>query len=118
MLYRFIALAFFAVFFASGTSAQEQSQEYEVPPSSSTYSDVPTISDEAMKSCVRLYNEAKWLADEIENTEVDQYSRKSVNAYNQKVDRHSGMIDRFNQECAGKQSEAAARAAQELNAGQ
>jgi hypothetical protein len=68
-----------------------------------------------MKACVKLYNEAKWLAEEIEDTQVDQYSRKSVNAYNKKVNQHSGMIDQFNRECAGKQSDAAARAARELN---
>ncbi len=98
----------------SAASAQEQ--EYEVPPSDSTSSGAPYISDEAMKECVRIYNEAKWLADEIDGGEVDQYSEVSVNAHNDKVARHTSMTEAFNRDCAGKQSESAYRAAQELNA--
>lgn len=114
----FLPLFVFILFATTNPAcAQEpdETQDYEVPPSSSTSTDVPSISDEAMKACVKLYNEAKWLAEEIEDTQVDQYSRKSVNAYNKKVNQHSGMIDQFNRECAGKQSDAAARAARELN---
>jgi hypothetical protein len=98
-------------------SAALAQQQYEVPPSDTTTSNVPYISDEAMKECVRLYNEAKWLAEEIGATQVDEYSQESVDAYNAKVARHSGMTDRFNSDCAGKQSESAWRAAQELNNG-
>ena len=46
-------------------------QTYQVPPSSSTRSNVPYISDEAMKQCVISYNKAKWLADEINVAYVD-----------------------------------------------
>jgi hypothetical protein len=88
-----------------------------VPPTESTSSSVPYISDEAMKECVRIYNEAKWLSDEIDSTEVDQYSEASVNAYNAKITRHANMLESFNRDCAGKQSESAYRAAQELNEG-
>jgi hypothetical protein len=70
-----------------------------------------------MKECVRIYNEAKWLSEELDRTEVDQYSEASVNAYNEKVTRHANMLDSFNRDCAGKQSESAYRAAQELNEG-
>jgi len=91
-------------------------QKYEVPPSSSTYESVPYISDSAMEQCVKLYNKAEWLSDEINSTQVDRYSQSSVNRYNQKVSRHSEMIDNFNSDCAGKQSESAYRAAQKLNA--
>lgn len=104
----FVSAALTAV---SGATAQE----YEVPPSDSTTSSVPYISDEAMKACVVLYNEAKWLADEIDAAAVNRYSQASVNAYNEKVSRHSTMTASFNNDCAGKQSESAWRAAQELN---
>ncbi len=88
---------------------------YEVPPSSSTSTHVPYISDQAMEACVKLYNEGEWLGDEIRSTQVDSYSRTSVDAYNNKVNRHSNMINAFNRDCAGKQSESAYKAAQKLN---
>jgi hypothetical protein len=90
-------------------------KEYVVPPTSSTFSSVPVISDEAMEACVKLYNEAEWLNEEIGNINVNQYSQESVNAYNSKVNQHSSMTSRFNNECAGKQSESARKAAQKLN---
>jgi hypothetical protein len=95
--------------------AQGAKKQYEVPPSSRTQSNVPYISDQAMQACVKLYNEAKWLSDELKATRVDRSSRSAVDTYNAKVRRHSGMIDTFNRDCAGKQSESAWRAAQELN---
>lgn len=91
------------------------SQPYEVPPSSSTSSHVPYISDQAMEQCVISYNEAKWLSDEIKRTQVNQYDQASITSYNDKVTRHASMIDAFNRDCAGKQSESAYKAAQELN---
>jgi hypothetical protein len=109
-----VAFALAALASVNGAAAQQQ---YEVPPSNSTTSDVPYISDEAMKQCVVLYNEAKWLDEEINSTQVDQHSQESVDAYNDKVSRHTSMIDAFNRDCAGKQSESAWRAAQELNQG-
>lgn len=96
-------------------SASASSRDYVVPPSSSTSANVPYISDEAMEQCVIIYNKAKWLGEEINRTSVNQYSKSSVNNYNAKVNRHSGMIDYFNDNCAGKQSESAYRAAQKLN---
>ncbi len=107
--------SFSVVLFSIITIASALSQTYEVPPSSSTYSHVPYISDEAMKQCIILYNKAKWLADEARSEHVDQYNQASVNAYNEKVKRHASMINYFNANCAGKQSESAYRAAQELN---
>ena len=98
----------------SGALAQDY-QEYEIPPSSSTTLSVPYISDVAMKECVRIYNEAKWLSEEIDGTEVNRYSQAAVNAYNAKVSQHANMTAAFNRDCAGKQSESAYRAAQELN---
>ena len=89
-------------------------RQYIEPPSS-TVSSAPVISDEAMKACVKLYNEAEWLNEEIGNTHVDQYSQKSVNAYNAKVNKHSNMTNVFNRDCAGKQSESACKAAKKLN---
>jgi len=91
-------------------------RQYEAPPSSSTSSrSVPYISDEAMEQCVKLYNEAKWLNEEIDNTYVNQYSQESVDTYNRKVNKHSNMINIFNRDCAGKQSYSAWKAAQRLN---
>jgi hypothetical protein len=88
---------------------------YEVPPSSATSSSVPVISDYAMEQCVILYNDAKDLKREMTSMYVDRYSQTSVNTYNNKVNRHSQMINQFNRDCAGKQSESAYRAAQKLN---
>ena len=68
-----------------------------------------------MERCVVLWNEAKWLGDEIDSTQVDQYSQASVDAYNEKVTDHTRMTNTFNRDCAGKQSESAYKAAQELN---
>ena len=90
-------------------------ETYEIPPSSSTALNVPYISDEAMIKCVKLYNEAKWLSENIQNTTVNEYSQESIDAYNKKITSHSNMIKIFNRDCAGKQSESAYRAAQELN---
>ena len=89
--------------------------EYKVPPSSTTHGHVPYISDEAMEQCVILYNQAEQLQYEISSTQVDNYSQYSVDNYNDKVRKHSHMINEFNQNCAGKQSESAYKAAQKLN---
>ena len=89
--------------------------EYKVPPSSTTYGSVPVISDRAMEACVKLYNHAEWLKDEINTLQVDRYSQNSIDNYNNKVARHSNMIHKFNNDCAGKQSRSAYEAAQKLN---
>lgn len=91
------------------------SKEYEIPPTSRTSANVPWISDAAMEQCVKIYNEAKWLGEEIDRTTVNQYSQTSVDLYNSKISRYSEMVDSFNRKCAGKQSESAYRAAQKLN---
>lgn len=91
------------------------SETYVAPPSGSTSSHVPYISDAAMEQCVKLYNEANWLEDEIDAAVVDKYSQASVNSYNQKINELSQMTNNFNKNCAGKQSESAHKAAQNLN---
>ncbi len=88
---------------------------YEVPPSRSTSSSVPWISDKKMEYCVKIYNEAKWLKNEMDGTQVNNYSQTSVDSYNNKVHNHTEMINYFNNNCAGKQSESAYKAAQKLN---
>ena len=88
---------------------------YEVPPSSTTSSNVPVISDQAMEACVKLYNEGKWLSNKINRIQVDRYSQTSVDNYNNEVNRHSHMMKKFNRECAGKQSRSAYEAAQRLS---
>ena len=96
--------------------AHAQGNVYIVPPSSSTSSNVPWISDEEMERCVVLYNEIEWLGDKISGMQVNQYSQDSVDLYNSKIDKHSSMVSQFNTKCAGKQSESAYRAARKLNA--
>ncbi len=88
---------------------------YEAPPSSSMRGNVPYISDAAMEECVKLYNKAKWLAETIDSTTPDSYSQSSIDSYNRKVNKHSQMIQSFNNDCTGKQSESAYRAAKKLN---
>ena len=90
-------------------------QRYEVPPTSSTSSRTPVISDAAMEQCVKLYNQAKWLAEEIDRTHVDNYNHAAVNSYNNKISSHSQMTNRFNRDCSGKQSRSAYEAAKKLN---
>jgi hypothetical protein len=90
-------------------------QRYEVPPTSSTGSHTPVISDAAMEQCVKLYNEAKWLGGDINSTQVDNYNSSSVNRYNSKIRQHTQMTNRFNSDCAGKQSRSAYEAAKKLN---
>lgn len=90
-------------------------QRYTAPPTSSTTGYVPVISDQQMEQCVEIYNQAKWLDEELSRTSVNQYSSYKVNAYNQKADKHRQLTSWFNQNCAGKQSQSACKAAQELN---
>ena len=104
-------LIIFVVMGIQGLSAQV----YKVPPSSTTSGSVPWIADDAMEACVKLYNEGKWLGEKINRIQVDKYSQSSVDTYNNKVNQHSKMINKFNQSCAGKQSKSAYDAAQKLN---
>ncbi|MDF1868399.1 MAG: hypothetical protein P1U70_26485 [Saprospiraceae bacterium] len=93
----------------------EAAETYVVPPTSSTHSSVPVISDVAMERCVKNYNEAKWLSEKIDTMAVNNYSQSAVNNYNEKVRLHSQMTSIFNRDCAGKQSRSAYEAAKKLN---
>ncbi len=95
------------------TLTQMFSQNYEVPPE--VRGNGIVISDAAMEECVKLYNETKWLNEEIDRTVVDQYNSYSVNAYNAKVNKANMMSQMFNRDCAGRQSQSAYEAAQKLN---
>lgn len=88
---------------------------YTSPPTSSTRGHVPVISDAKMEECVKLYNESKWLGDKLSSQYVNTYDSEEVNKYNRNVEKHSMMIKKFNNECAGKQSRSACEAAQKLN---
>ena len=88
---------------------------YKIPPTSSTSTNVPVISDEKMEECVELYNQGEWLGKKLANQVVDTYSQESVDTYNKEVKKHSSLVDKFNHECAGKQSRSACKAAQKLN---
>lgn len=96
-------------------SLAETAQRFVAPPTSTTTSYVPTISDEAMEECVKIYNEAKWIGKKLDVTVVDNYSKESVNAYNKMVAQHQQRQNRFNAQCAGKRSYSACKAAQKLN---
>lgn len=108
--FKYIALLFFLT--ASSTIT---AQNYVIPPSSSTRNHVPVISDDKMEQCVKLYNESVWLFEKIGRTQVNSYSQQSVDNYNAMVNKHSGMTNKFNTECAGKQSRSACEAARKLN---
>ncbi len=108
-----ISVALFMV-----VSSSVAAQSYIAPPTSSTRSHVPVISDEKMEQCVKLYNEAEWLSEKIDQTQVDNFNQESVDNYNQMVNEHSRMTDQFNAECAGKQSRSACEAAKKLNISQ
>ncbi|WP_216636832.1 hypothetical protein [Endozoicomonas ascidiicola] len=86
-----------------------------MPPTSSTMGYVPVISDEKMEQCVKLYNQSKQLSQKLRYTHVDNYSQKSVDDYNYMVNQQSRMTNKFNAECAGKQSRSACKAVQKLN---
>ena len=93
-------------------SSNAFSREYEMPPTSTTSGNTPWIPDVEMERCVKKYNEAKWLAEDIKKYKNSHYS---INSYNSKVTIHSEMIGYFNRNCAGKQSESAYRATHKLN---
>lgn len=105
-------IVFLSAFTASTTIT---AQSYVIPPTSSTHNHVPVISDEKMEQCVKLYNETVWLSEKIDGTQVNSYSQQSVDNYNAMIDRHSGMTNKFNIECAGKQSHSSCEAAKKLN---
>lgn len=105
-------IIFLSIFMVSPTLT---AQNYVIPPTSSTRNYVPVISDEKMEQCVKIYNEAEWLFEKINKTQVDSYSQQSVDNYNAMVRKHSAMNNTFNAECAGKQSHSACEAARKLN---
>mgnify|MGYP003087415944 CR=1 FL=1 len=75
------------------TTNVDANHYYSTPLASSTHGYVPVISDALMEKCVETYNQAKWLGDSLQNAYVNQYSVKSVNDYNEKVTKHSQMIN-------------------------
>lgn len=91
------------------------SRVYVEPPSDTTYSHVPVISDEEMELCVKVYNETIWISDELNYNNVNVYSETEVSEYNKKANHVNKMTEWFNQNCAGKQSRSACEAAQKLN---
>ena len=104
----------FAVLFLS-FSFNAVMAEYKVPPSYISSSSGGVISDEEMEQCVILYNQMLQLEDELNRTVVNPYSEYSVNYYNDKVRQHSSYVNRFNAQCADKQSRSACEQANKLN---
>lgn len=105
--------------FATTNALAETDKVYVVPPSSSISSPTgpPSISDEEAKVCVELYNEAQWLEEDIEQSvnAVDRSDKNAVNAHNAKISDYRNMINKYNQDCAGKHSGSAQDATDELN---
>lgn len=99
----------------SNPAVANQGRSYTMPPSHSTYGYASVISDEDMKKCVELYNQAKWLSEELDKMQVNEYSESSVNAYNEKAAKGNLLVNQFNRLCAGKQSESACAQANALN---
>ena len=94
----------------------ETEKKYETPPSHSAgFRSGTSISDEETKKCIILYNEARWLKDKIENTQVDRSIQAEVDSYNEKIINHREMINSFNSNCAGKNPQSERQATQELN---
>lgn len=108
-------LAIILCLISPSISLAETAQNFVAPPTSTTTSYVPTISDEAMEECVKIYNEAKWIGEKLDATVVDNYSEDSVNAYNKMVTQHQQRQNKFNAQCAGKRSYSACKAVQKLN---
>lgn len=90
-------------------------QVYTTPPSARSYGHVPVISDEMMQKCVEVYNQAKWLKDELSAKQYSLNSNEAVQDYNNKVNEVNSLSNWFNQNCAGKQSRSACEAANKLN---
>lgn len=92
-------------------------QTYEVPPSDPTISNPSAISDDEMKYCVKLYNDAEKLTEKIDRDrpQVDSYSQASVDAFNSQVETLNSMNSDYNENCEGKSSESAEENTQELN---
>ncbi|WP_170018368.1 hypothetical protein [Campylobacter sp. RM16190] len=89
--------------------------EYKIPPSSSAYGYVPVISDEMMKKCIEVYNQAQWLENSLNSFRVDQYSSLEVKEYNRLLYKYNSLINWFNFNCAGKQSKSACEVTKKLN---
>lgn len=90
-------------------------QVFTVPPSDSSYRYAPVISDEMMQKCVEVYNQTKWLKDELSAKQYNLNSNKAVKDFNKKVDEVNSLSSWFNQNCAGKQSKSACEATNKLN---
>jgi hypothetical protein len=104
----------FIIFIMVSLTSSLIAREYIAPPTVRG-GNGSVIPDKEMEKCVKIYNEAKWLKEKLDNTYVNTYDNNSVNNYNNKVREHSNMINYFNQNCAGKQSYSAWKAAQKLN---
>lgn len=101
--------------FLYSISAISIANQYIMPPTTGTNGYVPVMSDQQTEQCVEIYNKANWLKDTINQTYVNQYSSEEVNQYNNNIIQLNQWTSWFNQNCAGKQSYSACKAAQELN---
>lgn len=110
-----IIIGFFPFFVTIGNA--NEVEYYLIPPSSTQIVSANNIiSDDEMKQCVQLYNEALVIEKKLNSMMVNQYDSESVNSYNLIVTEYSRMIRSFNVKCAGKQSQSAYEQAQKLNA--
>ena len=76
-------------------------KSYEMPQIEFKKGNVPMISDEQIEFCVKLYNQIKWLSEDLTK---QKSSKNQANAriYNINVKKYRNLANLFNNECAGK----------------
>jgi hypothetical protein len=91
-------------------------QTYEALPDNSSINP-EQITDEEMKYCIKLYNNAERLTEKIDRDrpQVDSYSEVSVSSFNTQVELLNSMNDDYNANCEGRDSSSSQRNTQELN---
>ena len=77
-------ILFFAAAMIAILGAFEMKGGYEIPPLAKIYGNVPVISDEMMRECVKIYDEAFAIERELNSTFANRYSSDEVNLYNKR----------------------------------
>lgn len=77
-------ILFFAAAMIAILGAFEMKGGYEIPPSAKIYGNAPVISDEMMRECVKIYDEAFAIERELNSTFANLYSSDEVNLYNKR----------------------------------
>lgn len=77
-------ILFFAAAMIAILGAFEMKGGYEIPPSAKIYGNAPVISDEMIRECVKIYDEALAIERELNSTFENRYSSDEVNLYNKR----------------------------------